>query len=151
MLRQLNQMVIQNIGSSLFFFTLFVARVDRSGRRMVFAGAGHPPAMIVKPGEEPRLLESRSTVLGVLPDAVDPEPALEVQLEAGERIVLYTDGITDVFNSEGKMLGVAGVQRFVQETATLPLREMRNAILERVAEWRVGQPADDISLILVEV
>jgi phosphoserine phosphatase RsbU/P len=151
MLRQLNQMVIQNIGSSLFFFTLFVARVDRSGRRIAFAGAGHPPAMIVKPGEEPRLLESRSTVLGVLPDAVDPEPALEVQLEAGDRIFLYTDGITDVFNSQGKMLGVAGVRRLVQETATLPLREMRNAILERVAEWHEGQPADDISLILVEV
>jgi serine phosphatase RsbU (regulator of sigma subunit) len=49
------------------------------------------------------------------------------------------------------MLGVAGVRRFVQETATLPLHEMRNAILERVAEWRVGQSADDISLILVEV
>jgi sigma-B regulation protein RsbU (phosphoserine phosphatase) len=151
MLRQLNQLVIQNIGNPLFFFTVSVARVDRSGRRMAFAGAGHPPAMIVKPGEEPRLLESRSTVLGVLPDAVDPEPVLEVQLEAGDRIVLYTDGLTDVFNSEGKMLGVGGVRRFVRETATLPLHEMRNAILARVAEWRKGQQADDISLILVEV
>ena len=151
MLRQLNQLVIQNIGSSLFFFTLSIARVDRSGRHMAFASAGHPPAMIVQPGKEPRLLESRSTVLGALPDAVDPEPAMEVQLEAGDRIVLYTDGITDVFNSQGKMLGVAGVRRFVQETATLPLDQMKRAILERVAEWREGQPADDISLILVEV
>jgi serine phosphatase RsbU (regulator of sigma subunit) len=49
------------------------------------------------------------------------------------------------------MLGVAGVRRFVQETATLPLHEMRNAILARVADWRKGQQADDISLILVEV
>jgi len=151
MLRQLNQLVIQNIGNPLFFFTVSVARVDRSGRRMAFAGAGHPPAMIVRPGEEPRLLESRSTVLGVLPDAVDPQPVLEVQLEAGDRIILYTDGLTDVFNSEGKMLGVGGVRRFVRETATLPLHEMRNAILARVAEWRKGQQADDISLILVEV
>lgn len=151
MLRQLNQLVIQNIATSLFFFTLSIARVDRSGRRMTFAAAGHPPAMIVKPGEEPHLLETRSTVLGVLPDAVDPDPALEIQLEAGDRVVLYTDGITDVFNSQGKMLGVEGVRRFVRETAALPLREMKNAILERVAGWREGQPTDDISLILVEV
>jgi sigma-B regulation protein RsbU (phosphoserine phosphatase) len=151
MLRQLNHFVIQNIGSSLFFFTLSVARVDRSGRRMVFAGAGHPPAMIVQPGEEPRLLESRSTVLGVLPDAVDAEATLEVQLDAGDRIVLYTDGITDVFDSQGKMLGVAGVQGFVRETAILPFHEMNKAILDRVAEWREGPPADDISLVLVEV
>jgi phosphoserine phosphatase RsbU/P len=151
MLRQLNHFVMQNIGSSLFFFTLSVARVDRSGRRMVFAGAGHPPAMIVQPGEEPRLLESRSTVLGVLPEAVDAEATLEVQLDAGDRIVLYTDGITDVFNSQGEMLGVAGVQRFVRETAMLPFHEMKKAILDRVAEWREGPPADDISLVLVEV
>jgi sigma-B regulation protein RsbU (phosphoserine phosphatase) len=151
MLRQLNQFVIQNIGSSLFFFTLSVARLDRSGRRMVFAGAGHPPAMIVRPGGEPRLLESRSTVLGVLPEAVDAEATLEVQLDAGDRIVLYTDGITDVFDSQGKMLGVAGVQRFVRETATLPFQEMNKAILDRVAAWRAGPPVDDISLVLVEV
>ena len=151
MLRQLNHLVMQNIGNSLFFFTLSVARVDRSGRRMVFAGAGHPPAMIVQPGGEPRLLESRSSVLGVLPDAVDGESAFEVQLDAGDRIVLYTDGITDVFDSKGKMLGVAGVQRFVRETAMLPLDEMKKAILDRVAEWREGPPTDDISLILVEV
>ena len=151
MLRQLNHFVMQNIGSSLFFFTVSVARVDRSGRRMVFAGAGHPPAMIVQPGEEPRLLESRSTVLGVLSDAVDAEATLEVQLDAGDRVVLYTDGITDVFNSQGEMLGVAGVQRFVRETAMLPFHEMKKAILDRVAEWREGPPADDISLVLVEV
>jgi sigma-B regulation protein RsbU (phosphoserine phosphatase) len=151
MLRQLNRFVMQNIGGAVFFFTLSVARVDRSRRRMIFAGAGHPPAMVVHPGEEPRLLESRSTVLGVLPDAVDPEATVEVQLDAGDRIVLYTDGITDAFNSQGKMLGVAGVQRFVRETAMLPLQEMNKAILDRVAEWREGPPADDISLVLVEV
>ena len=151
MLRQLNRFVMQNIGAALFFFTLSVVRVDRRGRRMVFAGAGHPPAMVVHPGEEPRVLESRSTVLGVLPDAVDAEATVEVQLDAGDRIVLYTDGITDAFNSQGKMLGVAGIQRFVRETAMLPLQEMNKAILDRVAEWRQGPPADDISLVLVEV
>ena len=130
--------MIQNIGSSLFF-TLSIARVDRSGKRMTFAGAGHPPAMIAKPGEEPRLLESHSTVLGVLPVAVDAEPVLEIQLEAGDRFILYTDGITDAFNSQGRMLGVAGFRRFIRETAILPLSEMKNAILERVGEeWREG-------------
>lgn len=150
-LRRLNHLVMQNTGNSLFFFTLSVARLDRTGRRMVYAGAGHPPAILSKPGEEPRLLESRSTVLGALPDAVDGEPTLEVPLDVGDRLVLYTDGITDVFDSQGKMLGVAGIQRFVRETAMRPLHEMKEAILDRVAEWRAGPPTDDISLILVEV
>jgi sigma-B regulation protein RsbU (phosphoserine phosphatase) len=151
MLRQLNSFVMRNIGSSVFFFTLAAARVDRSGRRMIFAGAGHPPVMVVQPGEEPRLLESRSMVLGALPNAVAEEATLDVDLQAGDRIVLYTDGITDVFDSRGEMLGVEGVQKFVRETALLPFGEMKQGILDRVAAWREGPPSDDMSLVLVEV
>jgi phosphoserine phosphatase RsbU/P len=151
MLRRLNSFVMQNIGSSVFFFTVAAARLDRGGRRMVFAGAGHPPGMIVKPGREPRLLESRSMILGALPEAVDMEATLDVDLDLGDRVVLYTDGITDVFDSRGDMLGVAGVQKFVRETSSLPLREMKQGILDRVAGWREGPPADDVTLVLVEV
>jgi phosphoserine phosphatase RsbU/P len=151
MLTQLNRFVMSNLGSSVFFFTVAAARVDRSARRMVFAGAGHPPAMIVKPGEEPRLLESRSMVLGALPNAVDGEATLDVDLEPGDRIVLYTDGITDVFDANGEMLGVEGVQKFVRETATLPFKQMKQGILDRVAAWREGPSSDDVSLVLVDV
>ena len=151
MLRSLNRFVMQHIGSSVFFFTLAAARIDRDARRMVFAGAGHPPAMIARAGREPRLLESRSMILGVLPDAVDPEGTLDVDLDPGDRVVLYTDGITDVFDARGEMLGVPGVQKFVGETSLLPFAEMKQGILDRVAAWREGPPSDDVSLVLVEV
>jgi len=118
---------------------------------MEFAGAGHPPAMIVQPGAEPRLLPSRSMVLGTLPDAVDADATLCAELEPGDRIVLYTDGITDVFDWRGEMLGVGGVRNFVRETALLPFSEMKQGILDRVAAWRDGPPVDDVSLVLVEV
>ncbi|HUJ29791.1 MAG TPA: SpoIIE family protein phosphatase [Candidatus Acidoferrum sp.] len=151
MLRQLNRFVMQNLGGSVFFFTVAAARLDRGARRMVFAGAGHPPGMVVSPGQEPRLLESRSMVLGALPNAVDVEAALDVDLDPGDRIVLYTDGITDVFNAQGEMLGVPGIQKFVRETSALPFTEMKQGILDRVAAWREGPPSDDVSLVLVEV
>ena len=150
-LRRLNFLVIQNIGAQGFFFTLAAARIDRSGRAMEFAGAGHPPAMIVQSGAEPRLLPSRSMILGTLPDAVDADVTLYAELEPGDRIVLYTDGLTDVFDSRGEMLKVEGVQNIVRETALLPFSEMKQGILNRVAAWRDGPPADDMSLVLVKV
>ncbi len=149
-LRHLNRFVMQNIGSSVFFFTMATARLSRSGRHMTFAGAGHPPAMIVQPGDEPRLLMSNSMVLGALPDAVGPEAAIEVDVAPGDRIVLYTDGITEVFDSRGEMLGIEGVQKFVREGALLPFHEMKQSILDKVAAWREGPPTDDMSLVLVE-
>ena len=151
MLRRLNSLVIQNITAQGFFFTLAAARIDRTGRTMEFAGAGHPPAMIVQPGADPRLLPSRSTILGTLPDAVDADATLNTEIEPGDRVVLYTDGLTDVFDSHGEMLEVEGVQNIVRETSLLPFSEMKQGILDRVAAWRDGPPVDDVSVILVEV
>jgi len=151
MLRHLNRFLMQSIGSSVFFFTAAAARIDRGGQRMLFAGAGHPPAMVVTPGQEPRLLESRSMVLGALPEAVNGEAVLDVDLRPGDRVALYTDGITEVFDSRGEMLGVPGLKEIVREAALGPFADMKRTILDRVAAWREGPPADDVSLVLVEV
>jgi serine phosphatase RsbU (regulator of sigma subunit) len=107
--------------------------------------------MLVRRGQSPLLLESRSAILGALPDAVDTTPSLELQLEPGDRIVLYTDGITEVFNSKGEMLGIEGIREIVRQTAALPSDEMKQGILDGVAAWRSGPPHDDVSLVLVQV
>ena len=151
MFGELNRFLIEDIAGSGMFVTLAAARIDVDRRRMVFAGAGHPPAMVARRGQNPVLLESRSMILGALPDAVDLTSSLEVQLEPDDRILLYTDGITEVFNSRGEMLGIAGVQEIVRQTSSLPAREMKQGILDRVAAWREGPPTDDVSLMLVHV
>jgi PAS domain S-box-containing protein len=151
MLGELNRFVLQSIGGSSFLFSAAAARLDRGGRCMVFAGAGHPPGMVVAPGKEPRLLESRSMLLGAFDDAVGPEAELQVPLDPGDRVVLYTDGFTEVFNSRRQMLDVDGLQKIVRETSHLPLGEMKQGILDRVAAWRAGPSRDDMSLVLLEV
>jgi PAS domain S-box-containing protein len=151
MFGELNRFLIQEIDSSGMFVTVAAARIDAHRRRMVFAGAGHPPAMIARQGQSPILLESRSMILGTLPDAVDVTTSLEVQLQPDDRIVLYTDGITEVFNSRGDMLGIEGVQEIVRRTSSLPPNQMKQGILDGVAEWREGPPTDDVSLMLVHV
>ncbi len=151
MMRHLNRFVIQNLGSSVFYFTMAAARLSRDGRSLEFAGAGHPPAMLVRPGETPRLLESRSVVLGFLPDAVDGEATMEVPVAAGDRLLMYTDGLTENFNAENEMLGIEGLSDIVRQTSTLPLPQMKQEVLDSIAKFRHGPPADDMSLVLVEI
>jgi len=151
MFGELNRFLIEDIAGSGMFITAAAARIDARRRCMVFAGAGHPPAMLARPGQIPLLLESRSMILGALPDAVDAAANQEVQLQPDDRIVLYTDGITEVFNSRGEMLGIEGVQEIVRQTSSLPPHEMKQGILDGVAAYREGPPTDDVSLILVHV
>lgn len=151
MFEALNRFLIEEIDNSGMFVTVAAARIDAHRRRMLFAGAGHPPAMIARRGESLILLESRSMVLGALPDAVDVTTGIDVQLQPDDRIILYTDGITEVFNSRGEMLGVEGVQEIVRRTLSLPLEHMKQGILDGVAAWREGPPTDDVSLMLVHV
>jgi PAS domain S-box-containing protein len=151
MLGELNSFVLESIGGSSFLFSAAAARLDRGGRKMVFAGAGHPPAMVVTPGQQPRLLESRSMLLGALDDAIEPDAELSVDLDPGDRVVLYTDGFTEVFNSHREMLDVEGLRKIVGDTSRLPLCDMKQGILDRVTAWRSGPSADDMSLVLLEV
>jgi hypothetical protein len=46
---------------------------------------------------------------------------------------------------------VEGVQKIVRETSLLPFKQMKQGILDLVAEWRDGPATDDVSLVLVEV
>jgi PAS domain S-box-containing protein len=151
MFEELNRFLMEEIGSSGLYVTLAAARIDATQCKLSFAGAGHPPAMLARRGQTPVLLESRSMVLGALPDAVDAMTNLEVQLAPDDRIILYTDGITEVYNAQGEMLGIPGLQDIVRKASAFPAGEMKQAILDGVAAWREGPPTDDISLILVHV
>jgi serine phosphatase RsbU (regulator of sigma subunit) len=65
--------------------------------------------------------------------------------------MLYTDGFTEAFDSRRQMLGVQGLTSIAHDASHLPLAEMKQQILDRVAGWRNGPATDDMSLILVEV
>ena len=149
-LRHLNHFVVHNLGNSTSYFTMAAARFSRHCRSLQFAGAGHPPAMLVRRGKQPCLLESRSMVLGLFEDAVDSDATIETALQPGDRILIYTDGLTENFNSRGEMLGIDGLGEIARNLSSLPLADMKQQILNQVAGWRSGPAADDVSLVLVE-
>ncbi|MGA2814430.1 MAG: SpoIIE family protein phosphatase [Candidatus Acidiferrum sp.] len=151
MLRHLNHFAVQNLASSSFYFTLAAVRFHQSRGCLQFAGAGHPPAIVIRRGKSPLLLESTSMILGLFENAVGAESGVETELQTGDRVVIYTDGLTESFNAQREMLGVDGLQEIAAEAASLPLAEMKNKILNRVAAWRHGHAQDDISLVLLEI
>lgn len=111
LLRHLNHFLLQTLGDSSFYATLASVRLGQEGRRLEFSGAGHPPAMLIRPGSLPQVIESQSAMLGLLDDAVESGSTIDISVETGDRVLLYTDGFTESFDSEQQMLGVNGKHR----------------------------------------
>lgn len=150
MLRRLNQFVLQHIRTTGFYFSMAAARLENGGQTLRYAGAGHPPALYVASGNCSPLMP-RSAVLGLLEDAV-PDDAEEVlEIHPGDRLVLYTDGITESFNRNDEQFGLGRLRQAVLEHCKSGLPELKKAILNRVSEWRAGPAADDSSLVLLEI
>jgi sigma-B regulation protein RsbU (phosphoserine phosphatase) len=149
-LRELHHFVHTRIPVDGFFFTMTAVRFSKDGRRVSFSAAGQPPAILVSNGTL-RRLESRNGILGCLPESTPSEPSIEVELSPGDRLILYTDGLVEVFNCLDDMLGVEGLEDLVLQSATLTLADMQKTILDGVAAWRHAPLADDVSLVIVEV
>jgi hypothetical protein len=88
-----------------------------------------PEAKVAASNGTVRLLESRTGVLGCLVETAQPAAAEEVELAPGDRVVFYTDGLIEVFNRSGDMLGVEGLEKIVRQSAMRALPEMKQAIL----------------------
>jgi len=149
-LRNINSLVYR--GTTIHqFATFFIAKLDTRTMRLTFSNAGHNYPVVERRGGEQLLLERGGIVLGVV-EAPDYEEDV-VTLEEGDRVVLYTDGITEATNREGELFGeerlCALLRSVPRDASACAVTEM---ILERLRGFLDGvEPSDDMTLMVVRV
>lgn len=133
------------------FITAFYGVYDPADRTFRYACAGHNPPRL-KRCQDGSLLALDGTnglPLGVLPDG--PYEDHVQQLQRGDQILFYTDGITEAYNAAGEMFGTARLDRAL-ENCTLQASALLDAILGAVADFTGDHPAhDDRTLIVARV
>jgi len=150
LLRQVHEFVHHHLAIDAFYLTMAAVEFTHGGHHAIFAAAGHPPAMLVS-HDSIELLDAQSGILGSVAETVVSEASRNLELGPGDRLVLYSDGLTDVFNESEDPLGIDGLTRLVSRASKRPLPEMKQSILSGVREWSAGPLADDVSLVVVEV
>jgi sigma-B regulation protein RsbU (phosphoserine phosphatase) len=99
------------------FATAFLCVFDPRCRRITYASAGHPPALLITPGKSVALLDAAGDVpLGIATAQVFSEASLT--LDPGQSILLYTDGITEAANPSDEFFHQDGLVRAVLNAST---------------------------------
>jgi len=131
------------------FSTAVYATVDAERRELRLACAGHPPPVLVRAGEEPRALP----VDAVPPLLMMPLPLIPtstIQLQRGDRVLFYTDGVTERVDRQERMYDFPRLQAVLSEAPTLkPTALIRHVVedLERFADGH--EPEDDLTLVAI--
>ena len=130
------------------FVTATYAIVDPPAGCLVYANAGHPPALLRRNGgiEE---LSQRDLLLGFLPHAAYTNG--KASMQKGDRIFLYTDGIVEATNDAGEYFGDAAFRHAIERCDALDAEGCANRLLADLAAWTGDQPAaDDVTLVVID-
>jgi phosphoserine phosphatase RsbU/P len=141
----------QVYGSSLAdrYATLFYGVFDRATRTLHYVNAGHPPPMVIRPDGSTMWLETGGAPVGMFPDWSYEEGA--VQLDPGDLVLAYTDGVIEAANPDGGEWGADGVRRAANESGAQDAGEMVHTIFASLDEFSRGCQTDDATVVALLV
>ena len=130
------------------FVTLFYGVLDARSKRLTYCNAGHPPAIVLRKGKIIELT-SDNMVLGVNPDEQYKQTLIDLQ--KGDLLLLYTDGVTDAINFAGERFGRQRIAEAFQKGGPTADAVAQNILWEvRKFVGLVRRP-DDITMMVVKV
>lgn len=148
----LNAFVFRHFRDTELQLSFFAARFDLRQRTVTYSGAGHPSPLLIRQASGPiDALKSQNLLIGVAEQCLSDQPEHVSQLSSGDRLLFYTDGLTDTTGAKGERLGEAGLAEIAAITCAGNLLDVADCIIERIAQFRVGPVRDDMTLIVAEL
>ena len=148
LIEALNRHLVANTPANRMI-TCFYAEIDTKAGRLQYVNAGHNPPYLF--GTRPtRVLEPTGIVLGMI-DGM-PFETVDVEVVPGDRLLVYTDGISEATNAAGDEFGNDRLAGVVAESADMPQAAAVDTVLSRVAAFVGKAPQhDDMTLMLVAI
>jgi serine phosphatase RsbU (regulator of sigma subunit) len=128
------------------YATMFLGLIDRNGR-LEYVKAGHPSPLLLRRGKVSELYSEGSFPVGLIKDAEFTSASL--QLEPGDTLVLFSDGITEAENPEREMFGDSRLREALAGRQNEPLDTLKQIILDSVQAFSRGaSQSDDMTLLI---
>ncbi|HZT33297.1 MAG TPA: fused response regulator/phosphatase [Bryobacteraceae bacterium] len=143
-----NRLAARNVGTGKFI-SFFYGVLEAAHGRLFFTNAGHNAPMLLRGSGEMLRLEEGGAVLGIFPEWSYTQA--EVPVEAGDRLVLFTDGVTEAENASGECFGEARLVECLRANADRDAEGLREALLAAVTQFCGGRFSDDATLVVVTI
>ena len=144
----LNREIYQRIGMERFV-SFFYGLVDGATSQLIYANAGHNPPLLMRCDGSVLRLEEGGTLLGIIENTTYAEG--RVRLHRGDRLLLYTDGVTDAVNPRGQEFGERRLVEFLREHRHLSAWELQDRLSWRITSFSAGELTDDTTIVAVAV
>ena len=147
-----NNLLYPRISSRLFMTTVML-RWDKSNQKMYYTGAGHEHVLVYRhTTEKVDAIPSGGIALGMIPDNSKIAKEMEIPLEVGDCLVLYTDGITEAKNQTGEMYGLEKLTESLKKNGYKPSGDSIFDGLTKDFSRFVGEyvQIDDITMIVIK-
>jgi phosphoserine phosphatase RsbU/P len=134
------------------YATLFYAQFDPATRRLTYVNAGHCPPILLRGADTghaiERLDKAGGTVVGLVPDATYDQA--QVDLAAGDLLVIYTDGFSEAMNPKLEEWGETRLLDAVKSCDGLPAKDAISKIMQSADAFASGAPqSDDMTLVIL--
>ena len=130
------------------YATVFYCTVDRQGTTR-WINAGHCPPLVVRESGIVESLPASGCPVGLFPGA--PFGQEETHLEPGDKLVIYSDGVTEAENAAGQQFGEEALTELVKKHTKASSVQLHQLIIEEVATFTAGAPQnDDVTLVILE-
>ena len=148
----LNRFITQHIGKTNMFVTMIIGMIDAEEGSLVVSNAGHPE-MLLWHGERHELegVSSHLPPVGFAPKILCDRNESRLEVASGDRIILFTDGLTEACNAEGVLAGLRGMKEWFGRYKELPVESFLDAMFSEVEQFRQGEADDDMTLMVLDV
>lgn len=150
LMSKLNTLLCTDIEEGMYA-TAFIGLLNIPEKELVYCSAGHEPSIVSKPGNPVlRNLDVRSMAVGMFEEAMYNTGT--IKLKMGERLVCYTDGVTDLQNPDGEEFGADRFETFIQECVAADPKIFFDETFEILKRFQgPADQADDITMIVIDV
>lgn len=148
LMSKVNRLMCANIMPGRFV-TVFYALLDTAQGKITFCNAGHNPPLLVHEDNSWQRLNTGGSIVAAFSEAHYEEQ--EIALQPGDRLVMFTDGVTEAANAGQTEFGEERLIETLLACQSLSTGEFQSRLLDQVSAWTGGEFQDDATVLVLSV